>query len=128
MYFCTPLGDHGECECTTVNSPSGPPGPAGDRGDAGMAGEFGQQGDSGDPGPQGNDGFPVRVFFFYHNEIKKINTFHTLTLGCFLGLPWFQWGTGPKRPKGRDKCGHTERCCVYVISPHFRLVTVTSGP
>lgn len=60
------LGDHGECECTIVNSPPGPPGPAGDRGDAGMTGEFGQEGDLGDPGPQGDDGFPVRIIKSYH--------------------------------------------------------------
>lgn len=64
MHCCVPLGDHGECECTIVNSLSGPPGPAGDRGDAGMTGEFGHEGDLGDPGPQGYDGSPVRTFFF----------------------------------------------------------------
>lgn len=55
------VGDHGECECTSLLSPIGQPGPAGDRGDPGMTGEFGQVGDLGDPGPQGEDGVPVRM-------------------------------------------------------------------
>lgn len=60
MHFCLPIGDHGNCECSTINSQFGPPGPAGQPGDAGMTGEFGQEGDPGEPGPQGDYGVPVR--------------------------------------------------------------------
>lgn len=61
MRWCPHSGDHGECECSVVNSPAGQPGPAGEPGDAGMIGEFGQEGDVGDPGPRGEDGFPVSL-------------------------------------------------------------------
>lgn len=69
VYRCVHLGDHGECQCTFVNSNLGPPGSAGDPGDPGMIGEFGQEGDLGDAGPHGEDGLPVRKILIKNIKI-----------------------------------------------------------
>lgn len=123
--WCVHLGDHGECECTVINSRPGLPGPPGDHGDAGMTGEFGQEGDVGDPGPHGEDGFSVRIIESYHLfssivHLKSLFLFPQTFLCCLAGTFRTQWSARPKRSKRGHECGHTERCRVAVISPHFR--------
>lgn len=77
---CVHVGEHGECECSIVHSPSGPPGPVGERGDAGMSGEFGQEGDVGDPGFPGDEGFPVRQSKRKHYHLHISINFNSSTL------------------------------------------------
>lgn len=131
VQWCVHLGDHGECECTIINSPPGPLGPAGDHGDAGMIGEFGQEGDVGDPGPHGEDGFPVRINLSHHlfssivhsKPVSISSDFSVLSRRDLLDSVVCP---AQKVEKGTQVWPHRKvSCCCYFTS--FQIST-TSGP
>lgn len=125
MQWCVRVGDHGLCECSIVNSPSGRPGPAGERGDAGMTGEFGREGDVGNPGPHGDFGSPVRIiksflFFLFHCS----SPFCLLTIVCLAlqGFPGLNGEPGPQGRKGEARVVSGKGAVylvLYLISEHL---------